>query len=418
MGDIIDPMYWRGICVLLVRAVGCAFFTLTAAAPVAVANADDLAGECRAAFYMAFDEGNQGQEGELGHEAAVAKHSAAYDICETAADAGSTNARLFWGMLTLPLYAEYKYLQDATMTSTIGETFHLFEIANGDWLNPAFVFEVVKAYYRSRQGYELVRKAAEEGDPEAQFYYADMIETGVRLMEGGWALVEQDEEKALQFMRLAAEGGDPEAQAIYGRKLLRSKQIVEAGASYGVYRKDLDDNGSWTLDELEYADGLEYLVRAAFQGNAFAASRLVHKVYNLGNYDDGSQLGPLNLAKAEKYCELAIRKAFPAQLGGFCAGWLGIGYANPDSLYGQDFYASAYWLSLLHNRFSLENFSARHLKNFQHYFVQLDKSRAELTEAQIAELEEETRIAIHPACGNPYYRARHSYDIMCPNGRN
>ncbi len=289
----------------------------------------------------------------------------------------------------------------------------MFDIASDDWLNPTVAYEVITAYYRSKQAYGLARMAAEAGDPEAQYFLASFRRMGVQLLEDGWELVEHDEAGAMKLMRMAADGGNPEAQAEYGRILLLSKQIYDAELKFPVFKKELNDSGAWALDEIEYADGLEYLAKAAYQGSGYASFWLVSKVYNLRNHDDGSQLGPLNLAKAEQYCELSIRKAFPL-FGGYCAGELGLGYSKSESPYGQDYYASAYWLALLQNRLRMENLPADKLISFKHYLDQLPKSKSHLTELQIAELEEAARIAVHPACGNAYYRARHGYSILCP----
>ncbi len=397
------------------RLIICMLACLAGASGIALAAAEDadgLARACREAFYEIDSNTRRSIERELTLVEFYAKHDQAYNLCARAEDAGSVNARLFLSLLTFGFRRDLQHLRFADYAGNDEQPKHLLEVPEGYGLSVGYAYEFLREYYTARKAYRLLLSAARDGDPEAQYFASYEMNRGVNLLEGGWPVLEQDEDQARQMMQLAAEGGNPDAQFQHGARLLSSTYVINPELGHKSFKKTYDADGNWARDELEHAEGLEQLVKAAGQGNGLAMYFLIMFVYNLkGN--EGA-MGPLDLANVEKYCRKALTEGYPSAAAYSCADRLGRNYADPPGQpYSRDYYASAYWLTLMRNRLVFEGELAEgnplHLSSLE----VLKESRAKLSDEQIARLEEETSGLRASVCKHQYYREKHAYRLPC-----
>ena len=112
-------------------------------------------------------------------------------------------------------------LANATVTLVINSTSPIAAISNSAALRSDDSDKVVAAY--GRRDFETVRKLAEQGDDQAQYYLGRMYEEGTTVPES-W-------EEKLKWYRLAADNGNDSAQYALGvlyHTSSRSRDYVEA----------------------------------------------------------------------------------------------------------------------------------------------------------------------------------------------
>jgi len=113
-------------------------------------------------------------------------------------------------------------LSGATVTLVINSTSPIAAVSNSAFLRSDDSVKPAAAAY-DRRDFETVRKLAEQGDDQAQYYLGRMYEEGTTVPES-W-------EEKLKWYRLAADNGNDSAQYTLGvlyHTSSRSRDYVEA----------------------------------------------------------------------------------------------------------------------------------------------------------------------------------------------